>query len=402
MARKGRGDRGLFEKVKGSEQWWIRYTGPDRERHAEFGGTKTEARAKLARRQTEIADGTWQKPHGHGAHAPARARERLNADPLTLGEFANTWLEERKPWLTPRTVYDYRMMLARMLLSHPLARKSIAEVDDGDIARLIKELCERPARDGAPLAARSVNMLIARLRTIFATAGARGLIAADPMRRIKNLREAKPEVDPFDQDEALRLIDAAQEWERAFLSVLLLGGLRPNEALALTWNEIDFAHSLIRVRHNLVPRHGLGLPKTSGSERDVEMIAIVRRELAEQRAQSQLRGELVFPSQTGTLLNLDNFRSRNWPRLWRRAKVRPRALYQCRHTFARLLLEQGDHPQHVAAMLGHTSVRMVFHVYGRWLRRPESPALAKLDAALSVKAGHHSGHHSTLRSGEIK
>ena len=93
------------------------------------------------------------------------------------------------------------------------------------------------------------------------------------------------------------------------------------------------------------------------------MSALVRAELQEQRARSQLRGELVFPSEAGTAIDLANFRARNWPRILREAKVRPRVVYQCRHTFARLALEQGDTPQHVAAMLGHTTLEMLFRVY---------------------------------------
>ena len=82
-------------------------------------------------------------------------------------------------------------------------------------------------------------MLIARLRTIFATAYDRGIISGNPMLRVKNLREAKPEVDPFDMAEALRLLEAATDWRRPFLSCLLFAGLRPNEALALGWDHID-------------------------------------------------------------------------------------------------------------------------------------------------------------------
>ena len=400
MARKGNQDRGLFERPKGSDIWWIRYVGSDHREHMERGGTKTDARILHARRKTEIADGTWQAPYGHGTHAVDGERRPASDSAIALGDFTNKWLEEKTPWLTPRVAHDYKLMLKRMLLSHSLARRPLGEIDDGDVARLVKQLCARPARGGKSLGTRSVNMLIARLRTIFATAYDRGIISGNPMLRVKNLREAKPEVDPFDMAEALRLLEAAKDWERPFLSCLLFAGLRPNEALALGWDHIDFEHGLIRVRRNLCPRHGLGLPKTPGSERDVEMSATVRAALNEQRARSRLKGELVFPSSAGTPSDLDNFRARNWPRLLTRAKVRPRVLYQCRHSFARLLLEQGDTPQHVAAMLGHTTVKMVFQVYGRWMSRPESTALARLDAAIESKAGHGSGHDSRLGMAE--
>jgi integrase len=263
-----------------------------------------------------------------------------------------------------------------------------------------KDLSERKTRRGNLLSARRVNMVIARLRTIFATAHWRKLMAVDPMPHIKNLREAKPDVDPFDLDESLRLIEAAHYWERTLLSVLLFTGMRPNEALALSWDCINFEHGLIRIRRTVHRRFGFGLPKTPGSERDVEMSGIVRAELQNQRARSQLRGELVFPSGGDTAIDLANFRARNWPRILRDAKVRPRVVYQCRHTFARLALEHGDTPQHVAAMLGHTTLEMLFRVYSRWMSRPESSALARLDAAIRAKSSHGSSHGSGLKTGE--
>ena len=96
----------------------------------------------------------------------------------------------------------------------------------------------------------------------------------------------------------------------------------------------------------------------------------------------------------GTAVDLANFRARNWPRILRRAGVRPRTLYQCRHTFARLAIEHGDTPQHVAAQLGHASVRMVFEVYGRWMKRPQSAAMEALDRAVSIT------HPSPIFGGE--
>jgi integrase len=266
--------------------------------------------------------------------------------------------------------YDYKLLLKSHVLGHAIAKRPIAEVNDGHVSLFIKDISQRKTRRGNLLSARRVNMVIARLRTIFATAHRRKLMAVDPMPHIKNLREAKPDVDPFDLGESLRLIKAARYWERSFLTVLLFTGMRPNEALALSWDSIDFEHGLIRIRRTLNRRYGFGLPKTPGSERDVEMSGTVRAELQEQRARSQLRAKLVFPSEAGTPIDLANFRARRWPKILTAAKVRARVIYQCRHTFARLALEQGDTQQHVAAMLGHTTLEMLFRVYSRWMSRP--------------------------------
>lgn len=402
MARKDRKDRGLFERPQGSGVWWVRYVGPDRREHMERGGQKTEARALLARRQTEIADGVWQAPYGHGAHVANGSRRPASNETLALGEFAERWLEERNPHLTPQVAYNYRVLVRSHLLPYRLARMPVSEISDGDIATLVNELRRTPGVGGRPLSPGRINAVLKLLGSMFRVARRRKLLADNPMEYVERLREPRPEVDPFDLNEVRRLLSAAPGWERSFLTVLLFTGMRPGEVLALPWDAIDWEHNLIRVRRTVHPRFGFGLPKTPGSEREVEMSATVRAALMEQRARSQLRGELVFPSGAGTPLNLLNLRRRNWPRILRRAKVTPRVLYQCRHTFVRLALEHGDHPQHIAAMLGHVSTEMVFKRYGRWMRRPESSALARLDAAMRVGAGHGSGHDSGLETAEVE
>lgn len=320
----------------------------------------------------------------------ARHGLRLLVKP-TLGEFALSWLDEQGSRVTAASHNHYRLLLKNHLLGYSIASKRLTDVTDGDVSGLVGALKEK-FDEGSGL--RAINMVIARLRTIFATAKRRKLILDDPMQYVLNLRQPKPDVDPFDLSESLALVDAAEGWERVFVGTLIFTGMRPNEVLAIQWTKIDWAHNLIRVRQNLRANGQVGLPKTPSSERDVEMIGRVRSLLQEQRARSQLKGDLVFPSATGTPLDLNNFRARNWPRILRRAGVRPRTLYQCRHTFARLAIEHGDTPQHVAAQLGHSTVRMVFDVYGRWLNRPASPAMEALDRAVSVT------HASPIFGGE--
>ncbi len=225
MSRKGRKDRGLFERPAGSGTYWIRYAGSDGREHMERGGTKSEARALYMRRRTEIHDGTWQSPRERRATRSGVIDSAAGRAPLTLGAFARAWLEERAPHLTEPVRYDYRLLLNSHLHRHALASKPLAEVDDGDISRVIKLISESKGRRGERLSPRRINMVIGRLRTIFATAHRRKLIADDPMKYVKNLREPKSDVDPFDLDEALRIVEAARDSDRAFLSVLLFTGV---------------------------------------------------------------------------------------------------------------------------------------------------------------------------------
>lgn len=307
----------------------------------------------------------------------------------TLGEYAQEWLAE-KTQLTAATRYDYESLIKTHLLPHPIAALPLTRIDDGAITGFVNQIAAKtlPRNPEQIISHRRVNMVIARLRTIFATACRRGLIPADPMRHIKNLRLRRPDVDPFDLNETQRIIDAAQGWEKAFFATLLYTGMRPGEALALRWDAI--ARDLITIRYTFTRRHGFGLPKTPGSERDLEMVRplfdIMRdhaiAQVAGRHPQSRPDLGLVFPNQAGQPIDINNIRIRTWPRILKAAEVRPRTLYQCRHTFARLAIEHGDTPQHVAAQLGHTSLQMLFRVYSRWLARPTG-VLTGLERAIS-------------------
>jgi integrase len=128
---------------------------------------------------------------------------------------------------------------------------------------------------------------------------------------VKNLREPKGDVDPFTLEEAEGIIDRATGQDRTLLAVLIFCGLRPNEALALRWQDVDFDREQLMIRRSIHRFAGICLPKNAASEREVDMLALVVDELLEQRTRTQLRGELVFLNEDGGPLDLTNFRERN-------------------------------------------------------------------------------------------
>ena len=290
---------------------------------------------------------------------------------LTLGEFAKAWLEERRTTLSVATAYDYDRLLKALLLPASLAQKRLEAIDEGDLSRFLGELMKRKGLNGQPIGPRRINLMIARLRTIFSTAIRRKLVAEDPMVFIKNLREPKGDVDPFTFEEAARLIKTATGQDRALVTLLIFCGLRPNEALALHWKDVDFDREQLRIRRSIHRFAGIGLPKTASSKREVDMLRLVADELLEQRARTRLQDELVFLNENGGPLDLTNFRERNWRRLLVKASLRHRNLYQCRHTYAALQLSRGENPQYVAHQMGHASLEMLIRHYARWSRRPE-------------------------------
>lgn len=98
--------------------------------------------------------------------------------------------------------------------------------------------------------------------------------------------------------------------------------------------------------------------------------------LTERKAETLRRGcrempTWVFCTSTGTMLDKGNV---VFVRLLKRAKLplhfSPHSL---RHTFASLLLQQGERPVHVQRQLGHASIKLTVDTYGKWLPMGNRP-----------------------------
>ncbi len=303
----------------------------------------------------------------------------------TLAEFGREWIEERRAagGITDATAYDYQLILAAHVLRSDIGDKRLDEIHDGHLNALIGTLRTKPGvHKGSTLGPRRINMARGLLHAIFVTAQRRKLVAENPVAYVEKLRERKSNVDPLTLEEVRALLSVAKAQEHAIFTVLIFAGLRPSELLALRRQDINFDRSVIIVARNLT-RFGEGLPKTSYSEREVDMLAPVRAALAEQQARIGLKSTFVFCNRRGDPLSLKEVRGA-WFRLLRIARLRERPLYQCRHSYATLLLSEGLNPLYVAHQMGHSTVAMIVRHYARWTRKPDRSDTARVERSLAA------------------
>jgi integrase len=115
-----------------------------------------------------------------------------------------------------------------------------------------------------------------------------------------------------------------------------------------------------------------------------QLAAVLRRLIVARKAETRKRGwrELppwVFCSETGTPLNNSNLR-RVFRRVLKRAKLpEDFSPHSLRHTFASLLLQQGESPVYVQRQLGHASIKLTVDTYGKWLPMGNKAAVDRLD-----------------------
>jgi integrase len=310
------------------------------------------------------------------SRTPKRLGLRLARGPApTLAEYARQWLQVHRAHLTAGTLYDYGLLIKKQIAGTALGSLALDQISRRDLDRWMVELQE------ASPGPRRVNMALARLRTIFRLAEEEGLIADNPARLVRSLREPRAAIDPLTNRETEALLRAARPGtERAFVATLLPAGLRPSEALGLQWRDVDLRRRVISVCRGRT-RWGNGMTKTQASEREVDVVARLAIEL-DTLSSTRRAGDYVFTGARGAGLDWNNFRQRNWRRLLRVAGVRMRPPYQCRHTYVASLLADGANPHYVAHQMGHSTLAMVIRHYARWAHKPardaREPGLASL------------------------
>ena len=191
--------------------------------------------------------------------------------------------------------------------------------------------------------------------------------------------------------QAQRLLEASRGDRLHALWAVMLGvGLRPGEAMGLTWPCVDLGSEpgVLHVRHYL--RRGsegvfLGAPKTTYSARSLDMPTFVSNALRAHSEGPQTRVEglwrdLVFATGAGTPHGHRNLR-RALRRLCEDAGLPVLTLYDLRRTAGSLLVDAGVHLECVADLLGHASVATTRRHYVRAVR-PTVPHAVGLDAVL--------------------
>jgi integrase len=159
----------------------------------------------------------------------------------------------------------------------------------------------------------------------------------------------------------------AREWsETCFVELMAYAGLRPGEALALTWDDVG-EHS-IAVDKAL--RDGAVSPTKTGRARTVPLTEPLREDLYHLDLISRQRDSdpivLSYDGGYWSQSQYRNWRQRVWkPILKEVAKGQPAFAtarpYDCRGSFVSLHLRAGDSPLEVAKWAGHAPAVMFAH-----------------------------------------
>ncbi|MCH2256487.1 MAG: site-specific integrase [Alteromonas sp.] len=218
------------------------------------------------------------------------------------------------------------------------------------------------------LSGKSINETRNVLKQIFNRAFLDQIIQKDPTIYIERYKQESREPVPFSQKEISRILTALQQPYREYFQLAFYTGLRTGELLGLRWEDVDLKNNVVHIRVNLTG--GIEkTPKTKGSVRTVELseMAVDALKNMERSKYTDFKRVFIDPKTMKEYKYADGLRKYIWKPVLEKLNIQYRYPYQCRHTYASMMLTQGRNPMWVAKQMGHSDWGMIRKVYGRWI-----------------------------------
>ncbi len=312
---------------------------------------------------------------------------------ITLEAYANTFLERIQHTRKPSTHEGYQQTLTHNI--EPM----LGHLDLQAVTReKVKSLAMAGLAKGQ--SPKTVQNIIRCLSSLLSHAMEDGLLSANPavkpgkfLPKISKRRG----INPLNRQEVATLLETAKAKASRYYPIFLCAvrtGLRMGELLALQWEDLDFNGRCIQVSRNFT-HWKLTTPK-SGESRRVDMSLELTQALKDLKLERQIEAGAsgtdvppwVFCNERGGLMHPHNLRERIFYGLLKKAELRRVRFHDLRHTFASLLLQNGESPVYVKEQMGHSSIQVTVDCYGHLIPGGNKQAVDRLDTPLAQSAFH--------------
>jgi len=336
---------------------------------------------------------------------------------ITVAGYAALWMEKCQATTKRSTSIRYQELLDLHILP------ALGQVKLRDLSRLrikdflLTKLRERkqtssPDHKGLlsvpKFVRKTVGNIHATLRSMLQSALSDGAVRENPARElgkelhlIESKKARRSKIKAMDkQQRDLFLATAYREAPRYYPLFFTLAGVgaRLGEILALQWDDLKLHKREIEIERSL-SEHAEGdetdTPK-SGYGRTVDLSQALTDTLARHKVACNSNTlklghplpRWVFHTQTGTVLDAPNVR-RIMRSILKHAKLPLHFTPHClRHTYASLMLQQGESLKYVQKQLGHGSIELTADTYGDWLPMGNKAAVDRLDSGTEYQVNY--------------
>lgn len=317
--------RGVFEKIPGSGEWWIRYADASGKLRREKAGSKAVAIKLYAKRKLEALQGK-------------KLPESLRGRGVLFQTLCADALEHSNACNGEQTSYELGLKLDT--IKEAFENREAASITKQDIVRWLEDEAEE-----REWAAATRNRYQAAFSLVYRVAQDNGKVQLNPAARIKRKLEDNGRIRFLSDKEEERLATAIrQNWPHylpAFL-ISLHTGARRKEQFSLEWEDVSFSRRAVTLRHT-----------KNGKPRTVPLNAVALAAFSELKPKKA--SGPVFRNTEGNPLRC----ARDWFEPAIEAAGLKDYTWHCnRHTFASRLVMAGVDIRTVAHLMGHSTIQM--------------------------------------------
>jgi integrase len=360
-------DFGTVAKLP-SGKWRARYVDKAGNRHSKTFAGKTDARAFLARVQTDIERGDRTDPR--------RGRR-------TFEHYAQAWMDARAH-KEPKTLEGDEAMLRLHVLPY-FGRYAVADIEHDDVQAFVSAQIRSGVSAGT--VRKRYRVVYGVLRQALRGKAVPINVAADidlPSSR----RRERPFLTPAEVEALADAATCPQRPAGAFhpedglrIRVAAYTGMRAAEIAGLRVRNVDLMRGVVHVRETTVVANRTvheGRPTKTKQERTLVLppflVDMLRDHMA---AIARQPNAFVFGTQ----------RHNSWAKTPFRKAVAQAGLdpaltfHDLRHTCVAMLIDQGAQPKAIADHLGHATITTTMNQYGHLFRSTKDDLATRLNAA---------------------
>jgi integrase len=354
-----------YEKKDGKKYWMFKaYLGIDpssgKKIYTTRRGFKTQKEAKIAKSRLELQ---------------AKDNKYTPEKNYTFIDIQKMWYEEYKSTVRESTLSRVKFLFEKNIFQY-FGKKKISSFTLAYCQKTINKWKDEYA---------TYKALKTYTTAVFDYAVRINVISTNPMKEVyipkgKFLKKEE-RIKFYESDELKEFLEVAKNdkfpLSYPFFRLLAFTGVRKGEALALTWEDIDFTRKMLTINKTIAKNTKneivINQPKTQSSVREISLdditLGVLKKWRHDQRkyllgyGHNSLRSDqIIFASKNNN--HLDPVRPNTiHKRLCKKGGLRDITIHGFRHTHCSLLFEAGLSIQEVRSRLGHSDIQTTMNIY---------------------------------------
>ncbi len=238
----------------------------------------------------------------------------------------------------------------------------------------------------------TLRKILITLGQIMAYAVKRKYIDFNPVREAERPRgqgkEEKKKIKVLNAEEINRFLSViSEEKYRILFKLAVMSGGRQGELFGLKWSDVDWQNNQIHFQRTF-NNNAWYKPKTKASDRKVDLGPVMMAEIKRWRvACLPNKLDLIFPNGAGNPIFDSSMLKRQFFPALKKAGIERIRFHDLRHTYASLLIDQGENIKYIQNQLGHSSPSVTLDVYAHLLKPSNPQAASRLENTILSASG---------------